>query len=182
MDVLVIGGTRFNGLHLVYELVRYGHNVTVLNRGLTEASLPKNVKRIYADRKDPNQLKAALKNLDFDTVFDISAYVRDDVEYITDVLKGQTGHYIFASSTVVYDKSDILPITEDFPVNTTEQQSDYGRNKLICEAFLTNLYREQNFPMTVARFSMVFGPDNNLINREQRMFIRLLNNRKIFYL
>ncbi|MBH75052.1 MAG: hypothetical protein CL896_04590 [Dehalococcoidia bacterium] len=179
MDVLVIGGTRFNGLHLVYELVRYGHNVTVLNRGVTEASLPKNVRRIYADRKDPSQLKEALKNIDFDTVFDISAYVREDVEYITDVLKGHTGHYIFASSTVVYDKSDILPITEDFPVNTTEQQSDYGRNKLICEGFLTNLYREQNFPMTVARFSMVFGPDNNLINREQRMFIRLLNNRKI---
>jgi nucleoside-diphosphate-sugar epimerase len=179
MDVLVIGGTRFNGLHLVYELTKNGHNVTVLNRGITEASLPKAIRRVYADRKDIEQLKGALQNLNFDVVFDISAYVLEDVEYITEVLKGHTGHYIFASSTVVYDKTDILPITEDFPVNSTSQQSDYGRNKLVCEAFLTRLYREQNFPITIARFSMVFGPDNNLINREQRMFMRMLSNRKI---
>ena len=41
MKVLVMGGTRFNGLALVQELVKWGHEVTVLNRGQSEARLPR---------------------------------------------------------------------------------------------------------------------------------------------
>ena len=104
MRILVMGGTRFNGLHLVYELLKHGHDVTILNRGITEATVPKNVKRLYADRKDPQQLDTALKNLEFDVIFDISAYVLEDVQNLTDIMIGRTGHYIFASSTVVYAK------------------------------------------------------------------------------
>ena len=36
-----MGGTRFNGLALVQELVKWGHEVTVLNRGQSEARLPR---------------------------------------------------------------------------------------------------------------------------------------------
>ena len=179
MNVLVMGGTRFNGLHLVHELVNTGHEVTILNRGITEAPLPNTVKRLYADRKNIEELKTVLNGLEFDVVFDISAYVLEDVQNITDILEGNTGHYIFASSTVVYAASNILPITEDFPVDNSPNQSDYGRNKIICENFLSKLYKERHFPMTVARFSMVFGPDNMIIDREQRMFMRLLQNRRI---
>lgn len=179
MNVLVMGGTRFNGLHLVHELVNTGHKVTVLNRGITETTLPNTVKRLYADRKNIEELKTVLTGLEFDVVFDISAYVLEDVRNITDILEGNTGHYIFASSTVVYATSNILPLTEDFPLDNSPSQSDYGRNKIICEDFLNKLYLERHFPMTVARFSMVFGPDNMIIDREQRMFIRLLQNRRI---
>ena len=179
MRILVMGGTRFNGLHLVYELLKHGHEVTILNRGITEPPVPKIVTRLYADRKDPQQLGNALQNLEFDVVFDISAYVVEDVKYLTDIMVGRTGHYIFASSTVVYAENNILPITEDYPVDSGPNQSDYGKNKLICEDFLSKLYLRDHFPMTIARFSMVFGPHNNLINREQRMFVRLLRNRKI---
>ena len=179
MQTLVMGGTRFNGLHLVQELVRYGHNVTILNRGVTEAAVPREVRRLYADRKDHQQLKEVLGSEEFDVVFDISAYVLEDVESMVDIFEGRAGHYIFASSTVVYAASNILPINEDFPVDSTPRQSDYGRNKLICEDYLVGVYRQRHFPTTSARFSMVFGPDNGIIDREQRMFVRLLNGRKI---
>ena len=179
MDTLVMGGTRFNGLHLVQELVRYGHNVTILNRGVTEAPVPREVRRLYADRKDHQQLKDVLGSEEFDVVFDISAYVLEDVQSMVDIFEGRAGHYIFASSTVVYAATNILPITEDFPVDSTSRQSDYGRNKLICEDYLMGVYRQRHFPTTSARFSMVFGPDNGILDREQRMFVRLLNGRKI---
>ena len=179
MEVLVMGGTRFNGLHLVHELVRYGHNVTVINRGVTEAELPREVRRLYADRKDHKQLKNVLGSEEFDVIFDINAYVLEDVQSVVDIFEGRTGHYIFASSTVVYAATNILPITENFGVDTTPRQSDYGRNKLVCEDYLTKVYRGRHFPTTVARFSMVFGPNNGIIDREQRMFIRLLQGRKI---
>ena len=179
MKTLVMGGTRFNGLHLVQELVRYGHNVTILNRGVTEAPIPREVRRLYADRKDLPRLKEVLGPEEFDVVFDISAYVLEDVQSMVDIFEGRAGHYIFASSTVVYTATNILPITEDFPVDRSPCQSDYGRNKLICEDYLTGVYRQRHFPTTSARFSMVFGPDNGIIDREQRMFVRLLNGRKV---
>jgi nucleoside-diphosphate-sugar epimerase len=179
MQTLVMGGTRFNGLHLVQELVRYGHNVTILNRGITEAPVPREVQRLYADRKDHKQMKEVLGSEEFDVIFDISAYMLEDVQSIVDIFEGRAGHYIFASSTVVYAATNILPINENSPVDNTSKQSDYGRNKLICEDYLMKVYRQRHFPITSARFSMVFGPDNGILDREQRMFIRLLNGRKV---
>ena len=38
-----MGGTQFNGLALVWELSRAGHDVAILNRGKTEARLPSGV-------------------------------------------------------------------------------------------------------------------------------------------
>ena len=49
MRVLVIGGTMFNGLALVRDLAREGHEVWILNRGKTEADLPEGIERLYCD-------------------------------------------------------------------------------------------------------------------------------------
>ncbi len=50
MKVLVIGGTRFIGTHVVRQLIKMGHEVTVFNRGQTIAELPEEVKWIKGDR------------------------------------------------------------------------------------------------------------------------------------
>ena len=55
-----MGGTNFNGLSLVRELVRQGHDVTVLNRGKSEADIPASVNRLVADRSEPDTVRAAL--------------------------------------------------------------------------------------------------------------------------
>ncbi len=52
MKVLVVGGSQFNGFALVQELVRRGHDVTVVNRGRTDAPFPDGVRRLTADRTD----------------------------------------------------------------------------------------------------------------------------------
>ena len=54
MKVLVMGGTNFNGLALVHELVRQGHDVTVLNRGRSESNIPDSVDRLIGDRSEPD--------------------------------------------------------------------------------------------------------------------------------
>ena len=53
MDVLVMGGTQFNGLALVHELARAGHRVTILNRGKTEAALPVGIARLICECSNP---------------------------------------------------------------------------------------------------------------------------------
>jgi nucleoside-diphosphate-sugar epimerase len=179
MKVLVMGGTQFNGLALVRELVRAGHDVAILNRGKTAAELPAGVERLVADRSDPESVRRALGGRDFDCVQDISAYRPEDVRLMTELLRGRTGHYVFASSTVIYAASDLLPITEDHPVDRSDRQNEYGLNKLLCEDHLVREHREHGFPATIVAFSMVFGPHNILPDREQRMMVRLLRGRKV---
>ena len=50
MKVLVIGGTRFIGTHLVYQLIEMGHEVTVFNRGQIATELPEEANWIKGDR------------------------------------------------------------------------------------------------------------------------------------
>jgi nucleoside-diphosphate-sugar epimerase len=173
-----MGGTQFNGLALVRELVKSGHDVTVLNRGKTQSALPRSVKRLTADRTDAAQLRAVLKD-DWDCVQDMCAYHPEDVKTMIELLHGRTGHYVFASSTVTYAPSNLLPISEDFPDDRGPKQNEYGLHKLLCEDILFRAWRERGFPATSVAFSMVFGPNNILPDREQRMFVRLLRGRKV---
>jgi nucleoside-diphosphate-sugar epimerase len=179
MKVLVMGGTRFNGLALVHELHKHGHEVAILNRGVTGAVIPPAVRRLTADRNDPGALREAVGDEEYDCVQDISGYNLEQVRTLVEILKGRVGHYIFASSTVTYAATRLLPIRETSPVDATPRQNDYARNKLECEAYLFRLYRQERFPATSVPFSMVFGPHNIIPDREQRMFQRLLLGRPI---
>jgi nucleoside-diphosphate-sugar epimerase len=179
MKVLVMGGTQFNGLALVHELARSGHAVTIANRGQTAAALPSGIQRIQCDRTDHVGLAKALGGHDWDCVFDISAYLPADVQAMIDILRGRTGHYVFASSTVIYAATDSLPISEGHPVERGDAQNAYGGNKLLCEDLLLRAWREDGFPASIVAFSMVFGPNNIIPDREQRMFMRLLKGRPV---
>ncbi len=181
MDVLVMGGSRFNGLALVEALVKAGHNVTTFNRGITNLDLPRGVRQLHGDRKDVAGLREGLQGLQFDVVQDTSAYVLEDVQSIVDIFRGRIGHYVFASSCAVYEpKHTILPIAEDYPHNESEDASNnYGRNKSICERYLVAQHREHGFPASITRYPMVYGPRNFSPVREALMFKRLLDGRPI---
>src|SRR5262245_18441826 len=174
-----MGGTQFNGLALVRELVRTGHDVTILNRGKSPGAVPAGVRRLVADRTDLASMRAALGTEDYDVVHDVTAYRPEDVEFMLEHFRGRTGHYVFVSSTVIYAASDLLPIHEDFPVDRSPSQNEYGRLKLLCEDRIVRAHREHGFPGTTVCLSMVFGPHNILPDREQRMFVRLLTGRPI---
>jgi dTDP-glucose 4,6-dehydratase len=179
MKVLVMGGTQFNGLALVHELANTGHDVTILNRGQSEADLPLGIHRAYADRTDESQMRDVLASVDVDAVIDVTAYRPEDVSLMVDIFRGRIAHYIFISSTVIYAANDLLPITEDHPVERSQIQNEYGLNKLLCEDILIREWRENRFPASIVAFSMVMGAGNILPDREQRMFQRLLQNRPI---
>ncbi len=89
MKVLVIGGTRFVGLRLVRLLASKGHDITLLNRGKTEAQLPPGLKRLYADRRNSAAVKSALNGQSFDAVFDMTAYQAVNVAPVVESLMGK---------------------------------------------------------------------------------------------
>jgi nucleoside-diphosphate-sugar epimerase len=182
VKVLVVGGSQFNGFALVQELVRRGHEVTVLNRGRTEAPFPDGVRRLMADRTDRGRMAEVLQGEEFDCVHDMCAYHPEDVELMIDLLRGRVGHYVFVSSTVIYARSNVLPITEDSAVDRSDRQIEYGLHKLLCEDRLHEEYATSGFPATTIALSMVMGPRNIVPDREQRMFVRLLRGRPVLIL
>ncbi|MFH1381631.1 MAG: SDR family oxidoreductase [Chloroflexota bacterium] len=178
MKTLVIGGTHYAGLHLVRELVKQGHDVTIFNRGQTPAVLPKGVKRLYGDRKDHDAVRAALSGKKFDLACDVAAYTPEDSAIMVEVLEGNIGHFIFISTAGVYERRWTAPVLEDFPYNSVEIGS-YAALKTKCEQLLLKAYKERGFPVTIIRPWLIFGPDNPLLERETLFFLRLERHRKI---
>ena len=178
MKVLVIGGSRFIGLHLVRLLHSRGHEVSVLNRGQTPADLPDGVTRMHADRTEPTQVRAVLKD-EYDVAFDTSCYTTDALQPVVDCLRGRVGHFLFCSTTSVYAPTDLAPIEEDFPLSRDEVAGDYARNKVRCEDMLMEESGKNGFPATVIRPPVVYGPDNYIPEREFSFFARLQRQRPI---
>ena len=179
MNILVLGGTVFIGLHLVQLLSRQGHAVTVLNRGVSDAVLPDGVERLYADRTDPSKMRSVLKNTSYDVVFDISCYTPEALEPVIGALDGNVGHFVFCSTTSVYAPTFLAPIQEDFPLDRRPDASDYSRNKIVCEDMLTAAVADRGFPGTILRPPYVYGPHNKIRQREFRFFARLSRGRTI---
>ena len=180
MKLLVMGGSRFNGLAIVEELARYGHDVTTFNRGVTPATFPRGVRQLHGDRHDHDGLVATLGGEEFDAVIDSSAYVLADVESMVNLFRGSTGHYVFISSAASYAPAAISPINEECPFNWSEDsRNDYGRNKAICETYLIGQYRDQGFPSSSIKLPTVLGPRNNARQREALMFHRVLQGRPV---
>ena len=50
MNVLILGGTRFIGRHLVHAAQQRGHTVTLFHRGKTNADLFPDVEKLHGDR------------------------------------------------------------------------------------------------------------------------------------
>ncbi|MEW2415469.1 NAD-dependent epimerase/dehydratase family protein [Streptomyces sp. NPDC046866] len=99
--ILVIGGSRYFGKHLVTLLRGAGHDVTVLNRGT--ASPPRGVAHLVADRDDEGQLLAALGPRTFDTVIDQVCYTPAQAAVARRVFAGRTARYVMTSTMEVYD-------------------------------------------------------------------------------
>lgn len=179
MKTLVLGGSIFIGLHLVRLLHSRGHDVTVLNRGHSGAGLPDGVERLTADRTDPSQVKAALKDASYDAVFDISGYTPESLEPVIEALSGRVGHFIFCSTTSVYGPSGLRPVLEDFPLDRRPEASEYARDKILAEDLLLRTCNDKKFPVTILRPPYVYGPDNKLKQREFSYFARLEQGRTI---
>ena len=180
MNILVLGGSRQIGLHLVRLLHSQGHTVTVLNRGQTQVSLPIDVNKIVADRSVAEQVKTVLDGREYDTVFDISGYRPSEIEPVLDVLEGNVRHYVFCSTVAVYSpKIGAMPILEDSPLNRYPDADDYSREKILCEDLLVERFNRSGFPVTIVRPPYVYGPHDQVERRIFSIFARLSRGRKL---
>lgn len=151
MKILIIGGTRFLGRHLVTAAVAGRHEVTVFHRGKTDADLPVEVEEIYGDR-DVDLSK--LEDGQWDVCIDTCGYHPTQVRKLAEILEGRVDRYVFVSSISVYSDVSVKGFDESAPLETlTEEQiakadaiassskgsaftygEMYGGLKALCEA------------------------------------------------
>ena len=112
MKILVIGGTRFFGKHMVNELLEKNHDVTIATRGRASDEFGDKVKRIILERTNEASMKAALSGTHYDVVIDKIAYCSNDIKYVMEAV--DCDKYIHMSSTSVYDPKHINTIESDF--------------------------------------------------------------------
>ncbi len=159
MKILVIGGTRFVGRHIVEAALAHGHAVTILHRGKSGAELFPTSEHLIADRDEDLSILAGRQ---FDATIDVSAYFPRQVRSLAAALGKGAGHYVYVSTVSVYDKplarrydesSPLLaPAAEDVDEITNDT---YGPLKVTCEQVASELYGEE---LTIVRPTYVIGP------------------------
>ena len=158
MRVLFIGGTGNISAAASRMAISRGFDVYLLNRGSRIADMPGS-RSLVADIHRPDEVRAVLRNLDFDAVVDWIAYTADDVERDISLFRARTKQYVFISSASVYQKPpEHHLIRESTPLHNPFW--DYARNKIACERRLMRAYQDEGFPMTIVRPSMTY--DTNL--------------------
>jgi 2'-hydroxyisoflavone reductase len=159
MRILIIGGTRFLGRHLVEAALARRHEVTLFNRGQSNPALFPQLETILGDReKDLDRLRGRK----WDTVIDVAGYLPRIVRLSAEVLEPNVSRYVFISSLSVYADFRKIGIDESYPVGKIEGESveeitgeTYGPLKALCEKAVREIYGERAL---IVRPGLIVGP------------------------
>lgn len=156
MKILIIGGTGTISTAVVKLLVSQNcHEVCVLNRGKTAVELPQQVQRLVCDAFDAQSMKTALEGKTFDVACHFVARTVEQLSPACEALMGKVKQFLFISSASAYQKPPRnWLITEETPLENPYWE--YSRNKIKCEKYLLDLYREKGFPVTIVRPSHTY--------------------------
>ena len=161
MKLLILGGTRFLGKHLVESALNRGHEVTLFNRGQSNPDLFPNVEKLTGDRD--NDL-SALYGRRWDAVIDTCGYFPRHVRESAQLLADAVDHYSFISTISVYRDDTPQGFDESAPLRSLEDESieevtneTYGGLKVLCEQMA-----EAAMPGRVLtiRPGLIVGPDD----------------------
>ncbi len=181
MSILVTGGTGFIGSHTTVELLNAGEDVIILdNLSNSKICVLDRIEQITGKR--PKFYKADL--LDYDACEKVFAEnhiesvihfaglkavgesVEQPLRYYHNNLTGTINlcalmsknnakKIVFSSSATVYGMPKSVPISEDFPLSTT---NPYGETKLMIERILSDIFvSDKGWGISVLRYFNPIG-------------------------
>jgi UDP-glucose 4-epimerase len=177
MKYFVTGGAGFIGSNLVDRLLSLGNRVTVfdnfstgLDKFLDDARTNRHCSFINGDILDQDQLKSAMKGMDFVFHLAANADVRFGVEHPSKDLHQNTqgtfnvleamrensiNRIAFSSTGSVYGETKMIPTPEDapFPIQT----SLYAASKLAGECLIEAYCEGFGFQSWIFRFVSILG-------------------------
>ena len=191
MSILVTGGTGYIGSHTVVELLNLdkeviivdnfsNSNPTVLDR--IRAISNKDFKFYKVDTTKEEELEVVFKENKIDSVIHFAAYkavgesAGKPLEYYSNNIintltvlnlmkKYNVKNFVFSSSATVYGDPHTCPITEEFPLSTT---NPYGATKLMIEDMLRDIAKaDPRFNIAILRyFNPVGAHESGFIGEE----------------
>ena len=154
MRLLVLGGTRFLGRHVVTAALERGHEVATFTRGVSGAP-PEGVRALHGDRDDPDALPKALDGWAPELVIDTSGQTRAAARNAAAVL-GDVRGYAFVSSLNAYSTWPPGPLgPEDDEPTWTSDDEEYGPIKAASERILGEALGDR---FLTARAGLIVGP------------------------
>ena len=211
MKVLVTGGCGYIGSHTCVLLLNEGYDVVIVDNlsnskedvvNKIEKITNKKVKFYKEDvcnyKKideifDKEKIDAVIHFAGFKAVGESVSkplmYYRNNIDSTLTLLEVMEKHnckrIVFSSSATVYGKPEKLPITEDFPLHTT---NPYGSTKLMIENILTDLYNgDKDWSIAILRYfnpigaheSGLLGEDPNGIPNNLMPYIVKVANKEL---
>ena len=185
MKVLVIGGAGYIGSHVVKEMMKAGHEVTVfdnLSSGLRCNLFPQNG-FIYGSILIERDIEAAFAQ-GFDAFVHLAAFkaagesmilpekysinnITGTINIMNAAVKYGCKKMIFSSSAAVFGSPEYLPIDEDHPKNP---ENYYGFTKLEIERFMGWYDKLKGLRYAALRYFNAAGydPDGEIRGLEQK--------------
>lgn len=181
MSVLVTGGAGYIGSHTVVELLNIDKQVIIVDNFSNSNQIvlerikkitDKDFKFYKVDTTNKEELEKIFKENKIDSVIHFAAYkaVGESVEkpldyYSNNIIntltvlnlmkKYDVKNFVFSSSATVYGDPHTCPITEEFPLSTT---NPYGATKLMIEDMLRDIAKaESSFNIAILRYFNPIG-------------------------
>lgn len=181
MSVLVSGGAGYIGSHTVIELIENGYQPVIVDNLCNSKKVAverlekitnKKIKFYQYDLCDIDKLREVFKAEKIDACIHFAGLkavgesCRKPLEYYQNNLISTLNliqvmrefdckNIVFSSSATVYGQPKSVPISEDFPLSTT---NPYGTTKLYIEGILKDVYKADNsFNIALLRYFNPIG-------------------------
>lgn len=214
MKLLVTGGLGYIGSHTCVELLKENYEIVVIDnlsnskievKDKIEKITGKSFKFYLGDVQNIELIDNIFKEEKIEGVIHFAGlkavgesvekpllYYRNNLDSTLTLLETMNKYnckkFVFSSSATVYGSPASLPITEDFPLSTT---NPYGSTKLMIENILRDLYVSDNtWSIAILRYfnpigaheSGLIGEDPNDIPNNLMPYIVKVATKKLDYL
>ncbi|HWD84089.1 MAG TPA: NAD(P)-dependent oxidoreductase [Kribbella sp.] len=162
MRIVVVGGSGHIGTFLVPRLVRAGHEVVSISRGLRSSYLDDpawaDVRQVTADREAEDRdgtFPGRVADLKPDAVVDLISFTLESTTALVERLRGVTGHLLYCGSIWRHGPSLRFPVTED---NGAPPVGEYGIAKAATTQYLKDETRSGGLVTTSVHPGHIVGP------------------------
>ncbi|MBG6237359.1 nucleoside-diphosphate-sugar epimerase [Mycetocola sp. CAN_C7] len=167
--IVVIGATGHVGGYLVPRLVRAGHDVVAVSRGIRspyrDDAAWKQVTRVALDRDAGDadgSFAGAIADLDAEIVIDMMCFTEDSASQLVEALRGRVDHLVSCGTIWVHGHGVAVPTTESDP---RRPFGDYGVGKAAIESLLlAESSRPGGLRSTVLHPGHITGPGWPMVN------------------